>query len=146
MPCYECRHIRANGHRCRALAMQDTAFCWFHQNARKRAKREWGEALTLPTLEDAESVQLALGEVLTRLADGRMETRSAGVLLYGLQIASTNLRNTQLHRSTSDLVTQTDTNLEEGELAPVQASNTYYLEGEEPEEDEDDDGEDEEDC
>jgi hypothetical protein len=97
-----------------------------------------------PTLEDAESVQLALGEVLTRLADGRMETRSAGVLLYGLQIASANLRNTQLHRSTSDLVTQTDTNLEEGELAPVQASNTYYLEGEQPEDDEDDDEEEEE--
>ncbi len=124
--------------------MQDTAFCWFHQNIRKRAKREWTEPLALPTLEDPESVQLALGEILTRLADGRMEPRNAGVLLYGLQIASTNLRKTNLHRSNSDLVTHIDTDLEDGDLAPIQASDTYYLEGEEPEDDDDDDEEDDE--
>jgi hypothetical protein len=146
MPCFECRHIRVNGERCRALAMQDAPFCWFHRNIRRRPKKEGPEPiLDLPTLEDAESIQLALSDVICSLAAGRINSKSAGTLLYGLQIAGSNLRKTQLHYSTSNLVTQTDTDDEVGQLAPVQASEYFFLEGEEPEDEDDDEEETDED-
>ncbi len=127
MPCFECRHIRANGLKCRALAMQETSFCWFHRAARRRASPEPGEMLSLPPLEDAESIQLALGDVLHRLAAGRIDPRSATTLLYGLQIASSNLRKLRLHMTTSDLVIASDVDPDEGELAPVMVSKDYRL-------------------
>ena len=49
--------------------------------------------LDLGLLEDAASIQLAVSNVLTALALGRLETRRASVLLYGLQLASNNVRN-----------------------------------------------------
>lgn len=131
MPCYECRHIRTNGHRCRALAMLDTPFCWFHQTIRRRTKKEGPEPiLELPTLEDPESVQLALSDVLCALAAGRINAKSAGTLLYGLQIAGANLRKTYFHSACMNLVIASETDPEAGELAPVQASKEYSLENE----------------
>lgn len=46
----------------------------------------------LGLLEDAAAIQLAISNVLQALAIGRLETRRASVLLYGLQLASTNAR------------------------------------------------------
>ena len=46
----------------------------------------------LGLLEDATAIQLAISNVLQALAIGRLETRRASVLLYGLQLASTNAR------------------------------------------------------
>jgi hypothetical protein len=46
-------------------------------------------------LEDANSVQVALMQVLTLLGSGQMEPKEAGLMLYGLQIASSNLKNTK---------------------------------------------------
>ena len=131
MPCYECRHIRSNGRRCRSLAMQGSSFCWFHTTTRKRAQPSVvGEALDLPTLEDAESIQLALGDVLRGLANGKMDVRSANTLLYGLQIASTNLRKLQLHLTSEDLVIASALDPNDGEIALVQISEDYRLETE----------------
>ena len=47
----------------------------------------------LGLLEDTASIQLAISNVLSALAHGRLETRRASVLLYGLQLASNNCRN-----------------------------------------------------
>ncbi len=46
----------------------------------------------LGLLEDAASIQLAISNVLSALAHGRLETRRASVLLYGLQLASNNCK------------------------------------------------------
>jgi hypothetical protein len=45
-------------------------------------------------LEDANAVQLAVMQVLQLLGSGQMDTKTAGLMLYGLQIASSNLRHT----------------------------------------------------
>ncbi len=49
-------------------------------------------AIDLGLLEDAAAIQLAISNVLQALAIGRLETRRASVLLYGLQLASNNAR------------------------------------------------------
>jgi hypothetical protein len=49
-----------------------------------------GQHIELTALEDRESVQLALSCVINALATGRLETKRATALLYGLQLASNN--------------------------------------------------------
>ena len=46
-------------------------------------------------LEDANAVQVALMQVLQRLGCGQMDPKTAGLMLYGLQTASANLKNTR---------------------------------------------------
>ena len=46
----------------------------------------------LPLLEDANAVQITIQEVMQSLLDNRLDARRAGLLLYSLQLASTNLR------------------------------------------------------
>jgi len=45
-------------------------------------------------LEDADSIQITLGQIMRMIVCRQVDTKSAGLLLYGLQIASANLRRT----------------------------------------------------
>lgn len=49
--------------------------------------------MELPLLEDANSIQLALTQVLNALLQNHIDPKRAGLALYGLQIASSNLAN-----------------------------------------------------
>jgi hypothetical protein len=53
--------------------------------------------LELPPVEDSASVQLALIQVLQALAAGQLDPRRAGLLLYGLQVASANAKNVHIY-------------------------------------------------
>ncbi len=55
--------------------------------------------LELTNVEDAASVQLALMDVLQALARQELDPKRAGLLLYGLQVASGNCRNLRLHKT-----------------------------------------------
>ena len=46
--------------------------------------------LDLPPLEDRHSIQIALSMVITALAEGRIDSKHAAMLFYGLQVASSN--------------------------------------------------------
>jgi hypothetical protein len=48
--------------------------------------------LDLPPLEDTASIQLALIDVLQALAANQLDPKRAGLLLYGLQVASANVQ------------------------------------------------------
>ncbi|HEX6772903.1 MAG TPA: hypothetical protein VF126_12800, partial [Acidobacteriaceae bacterium] len=50
----------------------------------------------IPPIEDAASIQLALIEVAQALAANRIEPKRAGLLLYALQVASTNAKNVNI--------------------------------------------------
>jgi hypothetical protein len=50
--------------------------------------------ISLPSLEDANSVQVGLAEMLRLLATNQIEHRTAALMLYALQTASANLRMT----------------------------------------------------
>jgi hypothetical protein len=49
--------------------------------------------IDLPTLEDAESIQVSISLLVSALARNRIDSRRAAVLLYGLQLASTNAKS-----------------------------------------------------
>ncbi len=96
-----CRHIRTNGLQCQAPALTSGPYCYFHHRLHARhaqfrptpASQPYfthGQDLDLGALEDRESVQSALSVVVNALATGRVDTRRATALLYGLQLASSN--------------------------------------------------------
>ena len=100
MPINHCHHIKVDGVFCQTPALRGRDYCHFHlqalgrrmRMARERARRE-PHRLVLPLLEDMNAVQVARMQVLDALASGLLEERRAGLLLYGLQQASTDLRS-----------------------------------------------------
>jgi hypothetical protein len=97
-----CRHIRTNGLQCQGVALAGSPFCYFHDRLHRRhvpyrfstADAEYalipGQHIQLGPLEDSESVQIALSQVINALATGRLDMKRATSLLYGLQIAAAN--------------------------------------------------------
>jgi hypothetical protein len=95
---FQCRHILASGRRCASPSLRHEAFCYFHHASRRpipqseiQARRGHQSTFTLPSLEDRTSIQLALHQILTRIASNDLDPKRAGLLLYGLQIAASNL-------------------------------------------------------
>lgn len=93
-----CNHIRKNGCMCKALALHGRDFCYFHLTTRARrlkaarAKRLGREVpITIPFPEDIYSVQIGLHEVMLAIAEKRIESKDAGLLLYSLQQAATTI-------------------------------------------------------
>ena len=87
--------------------MHDSSYCYWHHKARARRRRseriggpismEANTGLDLPLLEDANAIQVAIQEIMQAILDRRIDAKRAGLLLYSLQLASTNLRNMQPH-------------------------------------------------
>jgi hypothetical protein len=88
----ECRHIMPSGARCHAPALRGKPYCYFHARLHNlpghAAKSSEKAKVEIEILEDASAVQLAVSRVLSGLSSGRIESRTAGILLYGLQIAA----------------------------------------------------------
>ena len=65
-------------------------------------------ALDLPVIEDSESIQLALVDVMQAIAANQLDSKRAGLLLYGLQVASANVKNLRLPVDGVRTITHTD--------------------------------------
>ena len=97
-----CTHIKTNGTQCGSPAIGGRRFCFFHKNWRgqriqlDKKIQAVPAVVTLPVLEDANSVQIALMQVIQLLLSGRIDSKTAGLLLYALQTASLNLKQTDL--------------------------------------------------
>jgi len=95
-----CRHIFTDGRRCGSPALRTQNFCYYHQTHRtpvlahqRRRKLQSGfDFRLLDALDNPAAVQLSVTEVLSRLAANTIDPKRAGLLLYGLQVASLNLR------------------------------------------------------
>src|SRR5580698_2460780 len=93
-----CEHIKVNGTQCGSPALKRNHFCYFHKRWQEtrivlnanRARRGRA-ALDLPVLEDANSIQVSLMQIMRLILSGQMDTKTAGLLLYALQTASSNL-------------------------------------------------------
>ncbi len=64
--------------------------------------------LDLPPVEDTASIQLALIDVLQALAANQIDPKRAGLLLYGLQVASSNAAKMHLSVSAVRTITYSD--------------------------------------
>jgi len=90
----ECRHIMPSGAKCHSPALQDAPYCYFHARLHRLSAAQVAgseEPLNLPVLEDRSAIQLALSQVLKALGSASLDPRRAGLLIYGLQIASQNV-------------------------------------------------------
>ena len=84
-----CEHIRADGTRCRGPRVRAGKKCYAH--ARMDEARP--QRLRLPALEDANSVLLAVMEIQRALVDGLISEKTAGLLLYSVQIGAWAVRH-----------------------------------------------------
>ena len=82
-----CGHIKANGVPCGSPALHDNVYCFFHDRVHNPPYEDG-----FPALEDANSIQLAIMQVLDALQRRAIDRLAANTLLYGLQTASANLR------------------------------------------------------
>jgi hypothetical protein len=99
-----CRHIKVNGTQCGSPALRSKNFCFYHQKDRpcplpcySDIEYATGE-ITLPFFEDAHSIQAVIRQVLQMVLQKRLEQKTASLLLYALQIASSNLKRMELEK------------------------------------------------
>jgi hypothetical protein len=93
-----CQHLKVNGTQCGSPALRRKRRCYFHEGVRAEGVKLKTDPYAryefeMPLLEDANGVQVALMRVLQMLAGGTMDAKKAGLMLYGLQTASANLKN-----------------------------------------------------
>lgn len=142
-----CTHIKTNGTQCASPALHGRRFCFFHKNWRgQRIQLDKklpavSATFTLPVLEDANSVQIALMQVIQLLLSGRIDSKTAGLLLYALQTASLNLKQTDLEPRTHERVV-----IDPGSVRETPLGENLWDEQdfEDDDEDESDDADDEE--
>ncbi|NYF88391.1 hypothetical protein RBB79_02585 [Tunturiibacter empetritectus] len=127
-----CRHIKTNGRRCKSPSLGLSAFCYFHSRLLRRHRTLLETAptlppnqpnnslsanglppylpealpleLDLPPLEDVESIQVSISLLVAALARNRIDSKRAAILLYGLQLASTNARSVTIEPSAASIV------------------------------------------
>src|SRR5713226_7143918 len=96
-----CQHLKVNGVQCGSPALKNRKLCHFHQrwqqgriqlNANRSRRSRY--SLDLPILEDANSIQVALMQGMRLLLTNQVDHRTAALLFYALQTASSNLSRT----------------------------------------------------
>jgi hypothetical protein len=110
-----CQHLKVNGTQCGSPALRDKRFCYFHNSVgvvRQRILEDdkTTHPFSVPLLEDANSVQVALMKVMHLLGSGLMDHKTAALMLYALQTATSNLKNVRFEAlNVKDTVIDTDT-------------------------------------
>src|ERR1700733_7842164 len=119
---YQCRHIFTDGHRCGSICLRGEPFCYYHHTTRKPAPRQSlgrKSSFDLPLPEDRSAIQASIGIILQKIASNDLDSKRAGLLLYGLQIASLNLpKQQQRDEDAPEQVHEITTDPELGTLAP----------------------------
>jgi hypothetical protein len=99
-----CRHIKVNGTQCGSPALRHKNFCFYHQQDRPLTVECYFEGpyatgeIALPVFEDAHSIQTVIRQVVQMVLQKRLERKTASLLLYALQIASSNLKRMELEK------------------------------------------------
>jgi len=117
---YLCRHIFTDGHRCGSPSLGGQDLCYYHTRTRHEGASA-GRSGTFPMshIDDRAAVQIALYDVLSRVAGGDIDVKRGSVLLYGLQIASSNLGRPQPVAEQPPQVEQVIHDYDLGDLAPI---------------------------
>lgn len=95
-----CQHLKVNGTQCGSPALKRNRFCFFHKRFQEERIKLNGDrarhgraSLYLPVLEDANSIQVSLMQIMRLLASRQIDAKIASLLLYALQTATFNLRH-----------------------------------------------------
>jgi hypothetical protein len=85
-----CQWVRRDGTSCRSPQMKQHIYCFAHmQMAEARTLM-----LMLPAAEDANAIQVGLMQIQKALIEDRISMKKAGLLLYSMQLALTNVGQT----------------------------------------------------
>ena len=125
-PRYQCRHVFTDGRRCGSPALRTQNFCYFHHTSRRpiqdaptRKRRQSTFALPTPAdLSERSGIQHTIGLILSRIASNEVDPRRAGLLLYGLQIASLNLGKAKPTADSTETVDDLTLDPIDGLIAP----------------------------
>jgi hypothetical protein len=90
---HPCHHTLPTGRRCGSPALRNEQFCFYHHPTRRPPTRITSSRIGfyVPAISDAENLQIALSEVIRRVADNTLDTKRAGIILQTLQMAKSNL-------------------------------------------------------
>ncbi|HEY2039893.1 MAG TPA: hypothetical protein VGG95_09530 [Edaphobacter sp.] len=121
-----CRHIGAEDRRCGSPAMRGESFCYHHHQTRRpienlRHRRARQSTFSVPAPNSRNDIQQALGTIIVRIAANDIDLRRAGLLLYALQIANSNLNHHQTNQPKST-TSPGKTKQAEGASAETQAT------------------------
>ena len=105
-----CQHIKINGTQCGSPALRREIYCFFHMRwalksmeiDESRQREQWNATLALP--EDANSIQMGLGEVIRLMLTRQVDHRTAALTLYALQTASANMKHTSFEPEPTTVV------------------------------------------
>jgi len=84
----ECRHILPTGRKCHAAALRGKPFCFHHAKLHFRNSSTLKPRTTRASVEDLRGLRKAVAKALEALSSPLVDTRRAGLLLYGLHLAA----------------------------------------------------------
>ncbi len=100
-----CTHIKVTGIRCGSPALRGEQFCYFHQRMVRGVPTPRQARLhPIALIEDEESIQAALMEVLNALMRNTIELKRAALILRALHIAVKNARRVRFQANESRMV------------------------------------------
>ena len=100
-----CQHIKVTGVPCGGPPMRGEQFCYFHQRLLRGVKIPPKSRIhPIAMIEDEESIQVSLMEIINALARNYIDPRRADIMVRALNIAVKNSRRAKFNISTSEMV------------------------------------------
>ncbi len=100
-----CTHIKISGIRCGSPSLRGQQFCYYHQRMHRGVRTPPQSRLhPLACIEDKESIQAALAEVINALLRNTIDMKRATLILRALHIAVKNDARASIHAQASDMV------------------------------------------
>ncbi len=99
-----CRWVRQDGTSCGSPQMKKHIYCFAHRQMMEARAL----ALSLPAPEDANAIQIGIMRIQKALIEGTISTKTAGLLLYSMQLALQNVGQVTFGQAkTQELVRET---------------------------------------
>ncbi|MGD0910857.1 MAG: hypothetical protein ABR928_03125 [Terracidiphilus sp.] len=83
--------------------MRRNCFCYFHSRAHSITRTSSRDDLLLPIAEGHAAVQLAVHQITQALLARQIDAKEAGIMLYGIQIASQHIKDESEDTTDSEL-------------------------------------------
>src|SRR5579863_7239917 len=130
-----CTHIKVSGVRCGSPALRREQFCYFHQRLIRGVAMPPRPRLNpIAMIEDEESIQVALMEVINNLMCGTIELKRAELIIRALNVAVKNSARVRVGIHASSMVREVPEYADprpvvpaptKEEVAAVMAAHTY---------------------
>ena len=100
-----CTHIKVSGIRCGSPSLRGEQFCYYHQRMHRGVRTPRQSRLhPLACIEDKESIQAALAEVINALLRNTIDMKRATLILRALHIAVKNDARASVHAHAGSMV------------------------------------------